>query len=333
MIIDPVFPVWLIVVLGAVLCGVALVGLVSRSSGGSRLAWGSRIVMVLLLVGIALRPGLPSESLPPAASGDVDVYFVVDTTSSMAAEDWGDGAPRLDGVRGDITAISEVLIGARFSLITFDAVTVHRVPLTSDASALAQAVRALEQEITGYSSGSSISEPVQDLTEILSTDAAENPSRTRIVYYLGDGEQTRDEPPGSFAALADLIGGGAVLGYGTEQGGPMKTYTGYDDGLEDDYIQDYSTGTDAISRIDEGALRTIADQMGVDYLHRDASTTAAEATAGIRVENVERPDVVSADPTEYYWLLAIPLGLLALVDLGNMLAAVARAARDGKVRS
>lgn len=332
MILDPVIPVWVLVVVGGALSVFAVVQLVSRGTGRARWMWLSRLVMVLLLVVIALRPTLPASTLPPAASGDVDVYFVVDTTSSMAAEDWGDDEPRLTGVREDVLAIAETLVGARVSLITFDAVTVHRVPLTTDVSALAQATRALEQEITTYSAGSSIDEPVEYLTGILTEDAAENPERSRIVYYLGDGEQTSGRQPGSFAELAPVVDGGAVLGYGTEAGGPMKQYTGYDDGTEQGYIQDYSTGADAISRIDERALGTIAEELGVPYIHRDADSTAAEATEGIRVGDVESPSDVPAAPGELYWIAAIPLAALALLELAWMLAAVLRSGAGGSRR-
>jgi Ca-activated chloride channel family protein len=324
MILDPVIPVWLIAALGAVLAGFAIVQLVSPGRGRTRLLWASRLVMVLLLVGVALRPAVPASSLPPAASGDVDLYVVVDTTSSMAAEDWGDGAPRLDGVREDVPSIAELLIGSRVSLITFDAVTVHRVPLTTDVSALAQATRALQQEITSYSAGSSIDEPVEYLTGVLEADAEENPERKRVLFYLGDGEQTSGEAPGSFAGLAPFIDGGAVLGYGTETGGPMRAYTGYDDGTEPSYIQDYTTGQDAVSRIDEPALETIADELGVRYLHRDAESSVAPAAEGIEVGDVQSGGEVPAETGELYWLFAIPLTALALLELGWMLRTVLR---------
>lgn len=332
MILDPVIPVWLLAIMGSVLAGFAIVQLVLPGRGRARWMWAARLLMVLLLVGIALRPQVPASSLPPAASGDVDLYFVVDTTSSMAAEDWDDGAPRLDGVRDDVLAIAEALIGARVSLVTFDAVTVHRVPLTTDVSALAQATRALRQEITSYSAGSSIDEPVEYLTGILERDAQENPERSRVLFYLGDGEQTSGEQPGSFAGLAPLIDGGAVLGYGTEAGGPMRSYTGYDDGTEPGYIQDYSTGADAVSRIDERALETIADELGVPYLHRNADESAAAATAGIDVGDVDSGGQVRTETGEFYWLIAIPLTLLALLELAWTLRTVLRSGVGGGLR-
>ncbi|MEJ1193141.1 VWA domain-containing protein [Pseudarthrobacter sp. CCNWLW207] len=94
-----------------------------------------RGILVLLVVGAALRPGIPGGSAE-AATADINVFFVVDTTSSIAAEDYGDSLPRLEGVRADISAIAERLAGARFSLITFDTNAAVRMPLTTDTSAL-----------------------------------------------------------------------------------------------------------------------------------------------------------------------------------------------------
>ena len=91
MITNPVLPWWALLLLGVVLGGFALWQLIARRSS-PRIAsmWASRLAMVLLLVVIAARPTIPTDGQGPTASGGLEVYFVVDTTSSMAAEDWGD---------------------------------------------------------------------------------------------------------------------------------------------------------------------------------------------------------------------------------------------------
>ena len=43
---------------------------------------------MLLLLAAALRPGVPGGSAQ-AAAADVNVFFVVDTSSSIVAEDYG----------------------------------------------------------------------------------------------------------------------------------------------------------------------------------------------------------------------------------------------------
>ena len=51
---------------------------------------------------------MPTDGQGPKVSGGLGVYVVVDTTSSMAAEDWGDAQPRLDGGKADVQTLVAV---------------------------------------------------------------------------------------------------------------------------------------------------------------------------------------------------------------------------------
>ncbi|HXH34619.1 MAG TPA: VWA domain-containing protein [Plantibacter sp.] len=335
MTINPVLPVWAVAVLGAVLGAFAvwqfLVGL--RRPGAWH--WIARLLLVVVLVIIALRPTIPGNHRPPSAMGDLDVYFVVDTTSSMAAEDWLDdaspgvdenGAPkpptRLDGAKTDITGIADRLAGARYALVTFDAVAIQRMPLTTDATALRSATEAMTQEVTTYSRGSSIDAPVEFLTTLLTQAEAQEPGRNRVVFYLGDGEQTSGQQPGSFASIAPLIRGGGVLGYGTETGGTMREFSGYQDGGVR-YIQDYSTGEPAVSRLDPGALETIAAELGVDAEVRTPGESLDETLDGIAVGGVTVQDEVDIRRTdELYWVFALGFGALLLTEIPGLIGAL-----------
>ncbi|MET4639410.1 vWA domain-containing protein [Mycetocola sp. 2940] len=323
---SPLLPVGMLVVVLGALAAFAIVQFAKAPRRPGSWHWLIRLGMVLLLFGLALRPGLPTNLRPPTASGNVDVYFVVDTTSSMAAEDYGPaGDPRLVGVRADIEAIAEELVGARFSLITFDAETVQRMPLTSDTSALVSGAKALNQEVTAYSGGSSISAPAGFLAERLAGDAEQFPDRVRVLYYLGDGEQTVAEVPASFEPVGTFVDEGAVLGYGTEAGGRMKQFNGYDDGGEDrPYITWFSDSgeQEAVSRIDEAALGSIAAQLGVDYLHRTVGEPIDEAVVGITVTNVSAESRPVVDTPEFYWIFAIGFGMLALIEIGSLAVAL-----------
>jgi Ca-activated chloride channel family protein len=311
--LDPVAPLWLIGILAAALVAFCGWCLATSSDARARLAWAVRIVAVLLLVAVAVRPVIPADPASRSTSaGGLEVYIAVDTTSSMAAEDWGgsgadpDSAQRLAGVKADIAAIADRLRGASFALVTFDGDAVQRVPLTSDASALVSAAEVLTQEITAYSQGSSVDEPVD-------------------LFYLGDGEQTAAGEPGSFEALAPLISGGAVLGYGTPEGGRMREFGGYvDPNAPTAYIQDYSSGdpVDAVSRIDEARLDAIAAQLGVGYLHRDAGSGIDSLLAPLEPGTATVTDGAQGVRAELYWIPAIALGLFALYEvlaLGGLL--------------
>ena len=338
MILNPLAPVWLLLLVSLVLAGFATWRLVAAPRASLRLAWALRIVMVILLLVVAVRPTIPADGTGPRASGGLEVWFVVDTTSSMAAEDYGmdagTGTPltRLAGVEADITAITDRLAGAQFSLVTFDSATVQRVPLTSDGSALESATSALTQEVTLYSHGSSIDEPVSSLEKLLSTSKKEHPGNRRVLFYFGDGEQTVSTPPGSFETLAPFIDGGGVLGYGTTTGGRMQEFTGsapVDPAAPPAYIQDYSTSpsTDALSRIDEAALGTIAEQLAVPYTLRVPDAPVGPVVGDLEVGELVIEPGDPGGPTELYWIPGILLGLLALGELVRVLGAVAEVRR------
>ncbi|MFP7832954.1 vWA domain-containing protein [Marisediminicola sp. LYQ134] len=320
MTIDPLVPLGVLLVVSLALLVLAGRGLLTATRRSVRVSWWARIGMILLLAVIALRPAIPGTTSAPAASGGLEVYFVVDTTSSMAAEDLGvdiDGRPatRLDLVKSDIDDITTALAGAQFAIVTSDSTALQRVPLTSDVSAVRSATSVLTQEITYYSSGSSISEPVQTVVELLADATEEQPERDRVLFYFGDGEQTVDREPESFAPVQPFISGGGVLAYGSEDGGRMRVFDGYsadDDESAPDYIVDPTTGADAVSRVDTATLETIASDLGVSLTRRDVESSATSVVEGIDVSDLNvSPGAVTA-PREFYWILAVPLGALAL---------------------
>jgi Ca-activated chloride channel homolog len=314
---SPVIPLALLVIVAIVLAAFGVVQLVRAANGGARVSWLLRIVMVLLFVIVALRPAIAGSTQGPSASGGLEVYFAVDTTSSVAAEDYDGDEPRLAGVKADVAAIAAQLVGAQYSLVTFDSSTVQRVPLTTDVTALESAASVLTQEVTTYSKGSSVDEAVPLLTSLLKASKKANPGDRRVLFYLGDGEQTASTAPGSFAALAPYLTGGGVLGYGTTAGGRMLEFNGFtDEQSQQRYIQDttQSPETDALSKIDEDELRTIAQQLGVTYTHRTAPGDIASLVSGIDVGKIAVSPGKPGGPVELYWIFAIPLGLLILVE-------------------
>ncbi|MFF1879915.1 VWA domain-containing protein [Pseudarthrobacter sp. NPDC058196] len=300
-----------------------------RPAGPGRRAWLRRTGIVLLLGAAALRPGLPGGTVQ-AASTDLNVFFVVDTTTSMVAEDYGGASPRLEGVRKDIKAIAEKLPGARFSVITFDTTAHVRMPLSTDTLALETITDVLEPQVTAYAKGSSITAARQVLAERLAAARDSNPGRPRLVYYLGDGEQTSGKEPEAMAFDAGLVAGGAVLGYGTADGGRMKENTGLGSsdgtgggdakGPQSGYVRD-NGAADARSVIDEGRLRTIAAQLGVPYVHRDAGASVSDmlqqAHPGKAGYSDNDGSVVAR--TELYWLFAAGVFLLALPEAAAVL--------------
>ena len=322
MILRLIWPVWVLVVVFAPLLALCWLGWwrARRTADGTAGSWLRRGAMVACVLGIALAPAVPDETI--RVETNAEVFFVVDRTGSMAAEDYDGARPRLAGVRHDLVAVMEALPGARYSVIGFDSQATRQLPLTTDSRAVRTWAETLRQEITWYSAGSSIDRPLGTLTDALRGAAERNPADVRLVFFLSDGEDTEgdaapaDPAPGGYARLSPLVDGGAVLGYGTPAGGHMRTYDGTDAtgaGTDAAYITDETRpgSPPALSRIDEANLRRLAADLGLTYAHRIAPTPVGELVAGIDVE--ELADDGRRDVSTYrdvYWPAAAALAAL-----------------------
>lgn len=268
-----------------------------------RTRWLLRAGALLVLAAAFTRPGVPLETASQSTAAAADVFVLVDTTASIVAEDYDGQRPRLDGVKEDMRSLLEQLPGARVSMVTFGSSAAVRVPLTTDHSAFASAIETVGPEVTLYSGGSSVTEARALLLERLAAAEEQNPDNARLVYYFGDGEQTASTAPESMSEIAAQIDGGAVFGYGTQSGGPMKETQSYystrDDGT---YITDSTTGDRALSVIDEDQLRTIAADLGVDYHHRSAGTPFGTVHTAPQFEEKLVDAESFGGVTEYFWI-------------------------------
>ena len=252
-----------------------------RAGGVASTHWRLTAAVVLLGLRRSARPCPGSRSTPRPPTSTSTSSSTRRAASSRRTT--GTSGPRVEGVASDISAIAAALPGARYSVVTFDQAARVRLPLTTDTTALDAAVETLLPESYEVSRGTSVSEANDRLKTLLQQADARTPERGRIVFYLGDGEQTAADPPAPFDIDKRLINGGAVLGYGTTEGGRMKaTRSRFD--TSRNYIKDPATGEDARSVVSEATLRTIGDQLGLAYVHREAGDAIGPAVDGIDLE-------------------------------------------------
>lgn len=290
--------------------------------------WQVRGLMVVVALLILIRPGVGDDETQTVPAGsDLEVLLVVDQTVSMSALDYAGVRSRLEGVREDLTAIVEDLPDSGFALVRFGKASKVEVPFTSDSEEVLDAIADLGREPLLAGVGTTIDRPLADMTALLRRAAEQHPDRRRIVVFASDGEVTAEGTrQRSFAPLAPYLDDGAVLGYGTEQGGLMPT------GGEPPwtFVRDLSTGQDARSRIDEDKLRAIAEQMDVEYAHRTAPGGLDDWVEALR-RGTPGPDEEPGSKYELYWALALLLFGLALVelrhDIGQLLEARQELAR------
>lgn len=311
--LEMLMPLWAIIPLFGAMLVLCTVMLVRRPR--QRGAWARRTLMVLLLLVVALRPVTRIEG-EQTQRMNANVFFVVDRTGSMNAEDYAGEQPRLEGVKQDMQQVMSMTEGARYSIIAFDSTATEQLPLTTDAGAAKAWVDTLTTEPTAYSTGSNVDRPLPSLLREISDAKREDPDSSVLVYFLSDGENTDGQESESFSQAAGFVDGGGVLGYGTAEGGPMKIQGGEDHG-------EYITGPDGqpgISTIDEQQLQTIAGELGVPYLHRTDPEAPIEGTMeGITLRPVPTEStrgVASFD--DWYWLASIPLTALLIWELGEM---------------
>ena len=99
--LHPIGPAWLLLPVAA---AVLVLCLLAGRRPGRHVAWGRRALAVVLLTGIALGPG-STMAEGAGVTTDLDVFVLVDRTASMVAEDYGDDATRMDGVKSDLVAV------------------------------------------------------------------------------------------------------------------------------------------------------------------------------------------------------------------------------------
>lgn len=256
MTVNPIIPIWLM----AIIC-IALAFF--RRKGTFNYIRQIAIIVLLFIINLRIMvPDYDAETI----KRKIDVLFVVDNTISMQAEDYGsDKSPRMEAVRSDCAYIMEKLPGAQFSVISFDNNVTTLMPYTIDTTNVTQAFNSLQGQATLYATGTGF----EDVLNYMETALDRESDNVQIVFFISDGEITQEADLKSHPNLKDFIDGGAVLGYGTEKGGPMHAVAFFgDDEVEELYYYDDNFDQQtALSVIDEENLKSIASDMGVDYVH------------------------------------------------------------------
>lgn len=320
-------------------------GVFARLGASPGLAWLRRALISALMVTALAGPAIPAEEVE--LTSNVEIVLAVDRTGSMAAEDGPDGAPRLDAVRRDIVALVDATAGARYAVVTWDSESRVELPFTTDSSAVASFAEVLHQEVSEFSAGSSMDLPVATLEELLASAAEQRPQNARYLVLLTDGESTGsyaqmspEQLAATWAPLEQYIDGGAVIGYGTDQGGPMKRYLpgqglgvdADDQGSESQYITDDS-GSPGISKIDVPALTAIADALGLELLLNPPEDHVEDLGIRLMEQSTTLPDRQASRMRYRYvvWIPALAICLLLVWEVYADARELARLRRTGAI--
>ena len=301
MIINPIIPIWLM----AIIC-IALA--ICKRKG--KFAYIRQIIMIILLFMINLRMMIPTDVEVSTKRIDANVFFVIDNTISMTANDCADGTTRMDALKADCNNITGSLSGARFSLITFANISKLVFPLTESTSFVNSCIKGIGVTDELYAKGSSMNICKDMVVELVKAAHEKNTGKV-IVFFISDGEITNGDTLDSFKEAAKYIDGGAVLGYGTSKGGNMyiKDYFSDSDDLvaiEDKSEYPYKK---AVSKIDEENLKAIAKDMGIEYINMTTENKLDTVIDNIKKDTASLGDEDSRldGYKDIYFIFIIPL--------------------------
>lgn len=308
--IRPIFPVLIMFCILAVFIGTTAYILFRNKNNLNEKIFSMvrlGIIYVLIFI-IGLRPVVVKTDYEFAMK-NLDVMIVVDTTISMWARDYDGNKERMKGVVADINGITKALAGSNFALVTFDDKAKVLCPFTQDFGYINDLADTLTSPDRSYAAGSDMSIPYHDIQSLL-LSSSKKEGRKTIIFFMSDGEITNNKELISYAELAEYVDGGAVLGYGSEKGGKMKDDSGY--------IYDYTTKQDALSKIDEGNLKQIAEDLGVEYMNLNSGAQALTGLVQMIKDGsaivIEKGDGAEVYEDIYYWF-AGALAVMLMVEM------------------
>ncbi|BBX07506.1 vWA domain-containing protein [Mycolicibacterium aichiense] len=331
MTVHPVLPIAVLLVLAAVIVGaraVTLSGVLAHPGEHRRavlLRWGATTVAMLLLVVAAARPGIetaapaqPDRDAAAVSQGaNTNVFFLVDRSVDSRVADYG-GATRMSGIRTDMAAIVDTYPKARFAVIGFASDPAIEWPLSEDVWSLKAMIAGLSPYVSVPPDAAAAvnAGAAANLLRYQLIQAAQHyPGARNLVFYLGEGAGGSTASQGSFDP-GGRVSGGAVFGYGTAAGGPIPG--AYVDGAVT-YLSDARSGGPAISGLDEQRLRRVADELDVQYVHRDPAAPVTRALPTLRPDGGTEAASLSSTPVpdrvELYWLFALLAAVLLLPEI------------------
>ncbi len=275
--------------------------LVRGPAAGKRCVGLALIGLASLFAAMALvRPtwGHHWEEVPTKGR---DLYVLLDVSKSMLAQDVS--PDRLTWAKRKILDLAALLPGDRVGILAFSGSAFLACPLTTDSQALPLFLDALGPEST-TGAGTAISSALNLSVERL----GKQKSSKSAVLLLSDGE---DHDGGAEAAAKRALEAGVTvfaLGIGKPDGAPIPEAGGG--------FKKSGSGEMVITRLDEGALQTIAKAGGGAYWRSqpgDGDLQAIVAAFSGNEEGAEPTSGKRSVPDErFQWPLVLVVVLLLL---------------------
>jgi Ca-activated chloride channel family protein len=249
-----------------------------------------QVLIVIALIGLVValaRPQFGSHSTLLKRRG-VDVVVALDTSKSMLARDVSPGRAgnRLKRSKMEINGLIDRLQGDRIGLVSFSGTAFVQCPLTSDYAAAKLFLRAMEVGSIPVG-GTDFAEALRVSREIF--ENAKGGSRSKVLVLISDGE---DLEGGYEEQVEKLKRAGVIVhtvGVGTQIGELIP------DG-DNGYLR--AEGKAVMTRLQEGAMRAVAEATGGVFVHSAAGDLGFEAIYD-QLSRMQKSDYESRVETVY----------------------------------
>ena len=280
----------------------------------------NRILIIVVLFVFMQRP-IIKNVVYDTNSSMYDIMFVIDRTTSMNAVDINNDT-RLNAAKKSIFTIIDSFKNAYFTILTYDMYPEILYPLTREMDIIEGLINGMDVVNPNYvTTIVSLNAPYKELKKYLETEKRDKNVK-RLVFFISDGEINSSDAKAldfsNYKSLANLIDDGAVLGYGTELGGKMLIKQKINDTNNNKYVDENGYLLDgdnvAISKYNEKNLKSLANNIGLEYVHVDNATKIKYVIERMVIERMgDRSETEKY--TDLYYYLAFILLILFMIEL------------------
>lgn len=280
MIFEPFIPLFVIYAI-AILLAVAVVFCIIKSKYRKAKYFRRLAVIGLILVAL-VRPAVGTSGAERQLS-NLNIFFVIDNTGSMVAQDMNDSKYRFEVVGEDMKKIVKLFPGSKFSITSLDYGINRVMPLINNPDTVISYINTLQPKQSTLSSDSKLSDLLDAVGEKIEKYSKRFPERSNILIFMTDGEEQDGRKINTPDNLRKHLSGGAIIGYGTTTGSKInlvsysciaidqKSCVGKQIINESVYVKEPNTSIEHISKLNEDNLKQVASDLSLPYYNRNAS--------------------------------------------------------------
>lgn len=264
------------------------------------------LALALLVLGLARPQKIEREE--QIKTEGIDIMLALDISGSMQAEDFKPDN-RLHVAKAVVSDFLDMVHDDRVGLVVFAGQSFTQCPLTLDYDVLRSLLAKVEIGI--IEDGTAIGTALANAVARLKDSAA----KSKVVILLTDGENNAGKiDPETAAKIAQAMSVRVyTIGVGKEGGAPIPV-------VHPVYGKIYARNPDGslvMTRLDEGALRRIADTTGGQYFRATDGEALKKIYAQIlELERTKFEVKRFQREKEYFRWAAVPALALILLELG-----------------